>query len=61
MSLTIWTEGSSTSSNLAFGAIVTVESLTLQNVISLSIAMMLMVANGTAWRNYHLGKHIIAP
>lgn len=38
-----------------------VESLTLQNMVSLSIAMMLMVANGTAWRNYHLGKHIIAP
>lgn len=43
---------------LHFFAIVVVEGLALQNMIGLGIAMVLMAADGTAWADRYLGKHI---
>ena len=40
-------------------AVVIIESLTLKNVVALSIAMMLMIADRASWRNGNLSIHIV--
>ena len=58
MALAVRAEGRGTGGKLHFFAVVVVEGLALQNMIGLGIAMVLMVADGTAWADRYLGKHI---
>lgn len=60
VAFTVWAEGSCASTKLHIAAVVTVQSLTLQDMVGFSVAVVLVIANRAARWDDNLGEHIIA-